>query len=69
MIKIASLRIHRKCVFNLTFRKVGAILPICDDTDRSRGPLGLTPLLPNPTEADYQDVCYAEDALTTGVGR
>ncbi|XP_045129158.1 late secretory pathway protein AVL9 homolog isoform X3 [Portunus trituberculatus] len=35
---------------------------------RSRGLLGLAPLLPNPTEADYKDVCYAEDALTTGVG-
>ncbi|XP_063841565.1 late secretory pathway protein AVL9 homolog isoform X2 [Scylla paramamosain] len=35
---------------------------------RSRGLLGLAPLLPNPAEADYKDVCYAEDALTTGVG-
>lgn len=35
---------------------------------RSRGLLGLAPLLPNPDEADYKDVCYAEDALTAGVG-
>ncbi|MPC51895.1 Late secretory pathway protein AVL9 [Portunus trituberculatus] len=51
-----------------SMRKVRAFLPTCDDTDRSRGLLGLAPLLPNPTEADYKDVCYAEDALTTGVG-
>lgn len=44
-------------------------LHMIDGTARSRGLLGLATLQPSPNEADYMEVCYAEDALAARVSR